>query len=1510
MKAAESVGSLTEKDLSDFSKFGAWFKIANNAGYATSKAALKCLQSWCSRHNIILHQIGNVSSEFQKIPEFDDSPKKETTTNNTLTQAKKHEIFEPSGFAKGNLSFDQPESGKERTSCLMTADISPNEKTEIKIVGDEPNEHEISSHPQTDILTEEASVNQNDEEETFVFSKRKRIENEETSFRKEDDFTKGENYDFDQEGSIDGERPEVYKKDMPVHDELKKQNDKRKKEIDQCCSNSISDELLFDDNDSLSEDIKDIISSLEDSQTDDKGDHNFLNSRQVTDKIIVFERDEVSEKHFPNLKTNDSKTNQPNSTLPPIIVEIEDKFEPQKDDTRSVKKHLLDENINVAPYCPESTTSKSKQHDRFISGEGHRDNQPDDNQSSMLSDNPFEEEISVNDISRENFLPNCETMTNLQKSTQPTSIEEKNDSQKDGIVLKKQQQLEEDITVESQCPESTRSKQTHNNIISSRKRNQDNKLDVNPDSISCDNHFEDEMHVKDISSKTNLQHTDTKKNLQNSIQPLNTIDQEDKNDLLKEDIRSRKQSQPDEEIILVESNSPKFTKSKLKGKNLFIFRKTDQDNQGEDTASCDDSFEDDTHLNDISRETCEVSLGRKIPGKFFEASVPGSGYFYISDQDWMKMCKTQRGRCFSTGTWEHIIEYGIKQSNPYCVYMFKWHRVSTAQKRKRKQSAPLFRGEGVCKFKDCGNICKFSMTPDRLISLQLDRKVKHNITENHARPIRGVQRKNFRETFQNGQKPYKLYLSKFQDTATDIKIAGNFSNFGNTKQTFQKIASESNFSNILDKSEFESLVKMSFNMRNETPELVYPGFIRHISIMPPYIMYWSEMGIRIWHDMAKHDIVYWDATGTVISPRRDDSKFFYYELACRNPRQGECIIPVSSMISAIHSTSVIRFWLSEFRRSEKKIFGHANAVVPHQIISDRSMAFLQAGLSEFNNEDMNAFRSRAWRIINGIAQEKDLDGVFPHACLSHVMASFKRLSMINYKSNLEFGMYCFSLILNSTTLKEAEEVLISIYYVLLSRVEDKKTIEHLLKIEKKISELPVSEENDNLSSSEDNDNFPEDSQTMFAETVSPDRYTEEDYANRSSKNEFCNWSYQILQNVKIEISESIFVEQPGNKRYSPAVADKIHKLFMPTFPVWSNVLLGDLSRHGKTEIYSSVRVPEKIERSNNRIEKRFQVLKNIALNDRTTQRLDEFSAKLKEHVTSVQGLAIIHTAKKSKIRSGKSVKTIEENWEKKKATPKKPDIGKYQKAPQVKQKKAVKNSRKIQSKSDKPSSEQDLNSTGQKDSATVNKKKEGSIDHGTTKINQTKENSNKRGKDRKTMTKSTVGHSSNQEEQILQWNRRRLFEERELNFVKNHVTGLRNLGNSCWFGSVVTAMQGLDAIQTALDRYTTNMSTKMEPILKIMNKCFIGEDVPDIDIEHALIACQESHGLSYYSQNDAEEFFGQVIANIISTAGNNYMIKVILYTIVDDNVLGLYLYLLIKHLYFLFPIMQNARFHF
>ena len=117
---------------------------------------------------------------------------------------------------------------------------------------------------------------------------------------------------------------------------------------------------------------------------------------------------------------------------------------------------------------------------------------------------------------------------------------------------------------------------------------------------------------------------------------------------------------------------------------------------------------------------------------------------------------------------------------------------------------------------------------------------------------------------------------------------------------------------------------------------------------------------------------------------------------------------------------------------------------------------------------------------------------------------------------------------------------------------------------------------------------------MFTETQNPNYLTEEDFQTRSTRNEFANFGNSILKSVRQEINKQFFIEVPGNKRYSKILLVKIQKLYLPTLPLWSNLLLVDLSRHGTSDVYSNCRL-HLLERGNTKIEKRFQILKKYRL---------------------------------------------------------------------------------------------------------------------------------------------------------------------------------------------------------------------------------------------------------------------------------------------------------------------------
>lgn len=70
---------------------------------------------------------------------------------------------------------------------------------------------------------------------------------------------------------------------------------------------------------------------------------------------------------------------------------------------------------------------------------------------------------------------------------------------------------------------------------------------------------------------------------------------------------------------------------------------------------------------------------------------------------------------------------------------------------------------------------------------------------------------------------------------------------------------------------------------------------------------------------------------------------------------------------------------------------------------------------------------------------------------------------------------------------------------------------------------------------------------------------------------FQKWIEHVISEGTVYTSSSTVVSCNihTNKRFGPVFLAKLQKLLLPTFPLWSNVLVGDLSRHGSSESYRS-----------------------------------------------------------------------------------------------------------------------------------------------------------------------------------------------------------------------------------------------------------------------------------------------------------------------------------------------------
>ncbi|KAF3848888.1 hypothetical protein F7725_015385 [Dissostichus mawsoni] len=92
----------------------------------------------------------------------------------------------------------------------------------------------------------------------------------------------------------------------------------------------------------------------------------------------------------------------------------------------------------------------------------------------------------------------------------------------------------------------------------------------------------------------------------------------------------------------------------------------------------------------------------------------------------------------------------------------------------------------------------------------------------------------------------------------------------------------------------------------ETEEAVIKKLIAH----PKGVMLWSNKTIDLFHDRCREDIVYVDATGSIVKKAKGKtSPFYVYEMVVRNPFKGSSPVPVATYITNDHTTASISFFL-------------------------------------------------------------------------------------------------------------------------------------------------------------------------------------------------------------------------------------------------------------------------------------------------------------------------------------------------------------------------------------------------------------------------------------------------------------------------------------------------------------------------------------------------------------------------------------------------------------------------
>ncbi|CAF4150543.1 unnamed protein product [Rotaria sp. Silwood2] len=592
----------------------------------------------------------------------------------------------------------------------------------------------------------------------------------------------------------------------------------------------------------------------------------------------------------------------------------------------------------------------------------------------------------------------------------------------------------------------------------------------------------------------------------------------------------------------------------------------------------------------------------------------------------------------------HILLPHLKRYNATCALCISTRYFG---KNMSRSSGLLVR----CTLKCSGKVCKFKCTVRVMNNgycflIALNQKVFHRVNERIGRPIRGSQRRAIMDKFKAGGSVYRIHAQYDEQRTMHERQGFNYDTTGKSKKIFKKIKAEADAETLLSPNVNLGILQLHDKLADEiNNEGIIKGALQIVQFRPFCIVAFTEASIRLYDAIVSYpdSVLSWDATGGIVK-NCSAKQCLYYELTISHPNvvNEDSLVPLTFMLSESQTLFTVTQWLLTFKECHRKVFPHKKDAFPTPaiILSDRAQIFLQAALRVFNDETYQQFLARAYRIVNNKAIRNDLSKTNIHACLSHFMLDMrKRVNRYLPEDIREVAMWSIALLVNTNTWPEMKQNWRLICQVFLSYSTDdninfKQHHATLLSHISKITGDPnscraISQSKQILSSIDDpyefdNNNKNDDYDDNHLHTNGKTKISNKKKQSISSR------SHPSVTNKSLELNEadSPFKEELQTIYYECVEAyiknygdlsssDKIRKGIrqwlsfinqrcIPTIPIWSNLLLGNLSRHGTSAIraFDNLLLSTHDQRTNAISERRMSIVKRTQLGTQTRIRSD------------------------------------------------------------------------------------------------------------------------------------------------------------------------------------------------------------------------------------------------------------------------------------------------------------------
>ncbi len=362
-----------------------------------------------------------------------------------------------------------------------------------------------------------------------------------------------------------------------------------------------------------------------------------------------------------------------------------------------------------------------------------------------------------------------------------------------------------------------------------------------------------------------------------------------------------------------------------------------------------------------------------------------------------------------------------------------------------------------------------------------------------------------------------------------------------------------------------------------------PGYVQHLQVDPFGVHLYTETGLVILLQHLRKGrpvTLHLDATGGVVSRIPSQTKrVLYYSINLPGHGKDKPPLPVSEMITNDHTIPNVSFWLHQTVTKIRKL----TVYNIHQVETDYSWALIQSVLLSFNKQDIHVYLMESYKLVKGNDTMTDFSRqTVLHLCSAHIIKAVQGAigRRTTDKGLKEFATHCVAQLINTTSLKRAVDIFKCMCHVFYTKANTQCVNQCLQQLHDHIRGIKNSEDTLDKKQAVD-DYIPPEAKTILARSP----FTKE-FAG-------------VLDAVMSIEDPEEETEMGNNKYYCPGILDILMKDYIPIFPLWSGIMLGDLKRYNDRESIRDDDDLQKTHDTNCHAENWFCIVKDKILQKKT-----------------------------------------------------------------------------------------------------------------------------------------------------------------------------------------------------------------------------------------------------------------------------------------------------------------------